>query len=194
MTYLRNLRIRRPSSRWPAAVKRHDVRMAGMDCIAWWVRPMPSLYGLPKVNARNCRATGGTKKPAHAGLCLFAGHSVEFVDPSLSLIFRKPVPDFKCLPVALFKTVNRACKLFIRIADTKVGERQECACAVLVHSDPRHTPSSSGVFTTNTSPFGFKCRRSRVAEAADRTVPAHHRFRQEKQRSPRTPWSVNQEV
>lgn len=60
MTYLRNLRIRRAGNRWPAAVKRHDGRMAGVGCIALWVRPMPSLYGLPEVNARNCRATGGT--------------------------------------------------------------------------------------------------------------------------------------
>lgn len=37
MTYLRNLRIRRPGSRWPAIEKQRDVKVAGVGGIAWQV-------------------------------------------------------------------------------------------------------------------------------------------------------------
>lgn len=36
----------------------------------------------------NPTPTAPTKKPAHAGFCLLAGYGVEFLDSSLSLIFR----------------------------------------------------------------------------------------------------------
>lgn len=52
MTYLRNLRIRRPGNHWPAVVKQHGVRVAGMDCIAWQV----------STNTVTVRAADGQRK------------------------------------------------------------------------------------------------------------------------------------